>query len=70
VPASRVTEALVEDLRRILEANRGKAPVRVALQGDRGKTVLDLPGFAVTPNAAFLSDVKELLGARAIASAE
>ncbi|MGH3389984.1 MAG: DNA polymerase III subunit alpha, partial [Actinomadura sp.] len=67
----RVDHGLVADLKRILQAHPGNAPVHLQLLrvGSRKGLLLDLDRFSVEPSSAFHGDIKSLLGATAIASA-
>lgn len=66
----RINQGLIADLKRILQAHPGKAPVHLQLQraGRRKGVVLDLDQFTVDPSSAFHGDIKSLLGAAAISS--
>ncbi|MBC6457097.1 DNA polymerase III subunit alpha [Actinomadura sp. HBU206391] len=66
----RISHGLVTDLKRILEAHPGNAPVHLQLlrPGSRKGLLLNLDQFSVDPTSAFAGDLKSLLGATAIAS--
>jgi DNA polymerase III subunit alpha len=64
VRADRVTPGLTAELKRILQAHPGKAPVHMNLTrpGRPGRLLLNLAGFSVEPGSGFMADVKSLLG--------
>ncbi|MEV4255302.1 DNA polymerase III subunit alpha [Spirillospora sp. NPDC049652] len=67
VAEPRVTLRLVRELKHVLTAHPGSAPVHMLLRRRGAKDVLfDLPAFKVAPGPAFAADVKSLLGAQAI----
>jgi DNA polymerase-3 subunit alpha len=66
VPAPMVTPDFVAELKRILVLHQGKTPVQLKLTGKTPYLCL-LPDFPVVPNGAFMSEVKGLLGAEAVA---
>ncbi|MCG5220632.1 DNA polymerase III subunit alpha [Streptosporangium sp. KLBMP 9127] len=67
IQESRLNSRVVGELKHILTTHPGRAPVHVRLhrQGAKG-LLLNLQPFRVTPDPAFYSDVKALLGAGAI----
>ncbi|WP_067453046.1 DNA polymerase III subunit alpha [Actinomadura macra] len=71
VAESRVTLRLVRDLKQILIAHPGPAPVHLLLRRRSGATdvLFDLPDFRVAPTPAFYGDVKPLLGPQPASSA-
>ncbi|WP_433464023.1 DNA polymerase III subunit alpha [Spirillospora sp. CA-128828] len=67
VPTERLNTETVLELKRILKAHPGDAPVHLAcmMPGGRGK-LYNLEFFQVKPGSAFFGDVKSLFGASAI----
>ncbi|WP_052357365.1 DNA polymerase III subunit alpha [Actinomadura welshii] len=66
VHEDRLTLQLVRDLRQILTAHPGRAPVHLHLHRHGPKSVLfDLSPYQVNPGPAFHSEIKALLGAKA-----
>ncbi|MGW0484157.1 DNA polymerase III subunit alpha [Nonomuraea sp. NPDC003214] len=67
IQESRLNARVVSELKHILSAHPGRAPVHVRLhrQGAKG-LLLNLQPFRVAPEPAFYSDVKALLGPGAI----
>jgi DNA polymerase III subunit alpha len=60
----RVQAQLVADLKRVLDAHKGRTSVHVRLRGDGQRvTLLDLKGCTVEPSGALLGELKGLLGA-------
>src|SRR5262249_49613429 len=69
VSEARVDRDLVDELKRILTAHPGKAPVHLRLQPQRpgGKALLlNLERFHVDSTPALYGDIKSLLGAGSI----
>jgi DNA polymerase III subunit alpha len=64
VRADKITPDLTAELKRILQAHPGKAPVHMNLTrpGRSGRLLLNLAGFSVEPGSSFMADVKSLLG--------
>lgn len=69
VREDKVTHELTAELKRILQAHPGDAPVHLRLTkpGGRKSLVLDLTQFSVDPNTSFMGDIKSLLGSAAVA---
>jgi len=67
VPASRLTETLVSDVKRILEAHPGESSVLVHVEDGRRTTVLRLgPHFCVNAGNALHAELRVLLGADSV----
>jgi DNA polymerase-3 subunit alpha len=66
----RINRELVADLKRILKAHPGKAPVHLQLQrfGNQKCLLMDLDQFTVEPSTSLYGDIKSLLGASSIAT--
>ncbi|MCL6422035.1 DNA polymerase III subunit alpha [Brachybacterium sp. JHP9] len=63
VPAVRFSQRVAEDLRGVLEDNRGPSEVRLRLQEPGRTTLMQLDArLAVTPSAALYASLKALLG--------
>jgi DNA polymerase-3 subunit alpha len=63
VPAARFTQRIAEDLRGVLEDNRGMSEVRLKLQEPGRSTLMELDRrLAVSPSAALYASLKALLG--------
>jgi DNA polymerase-3 subunit alpha len=64
VREDRITPELAAELKRILQAHPGKAPVHLNLTrlGRPGRLLLNLAMFSVEPGSSFMADVKSLLG--------
>jgi DNA polymerase-3 subunit alpha len=60
----RITPDLAAELKRILQAHPGKAPVHMSVTrpGRTGRMLLNLASFSVEPGSSFMADVKSLLG--------
>jgi DNA polymerase-3 subunit alpha len=60
----RITPDVTAELKRILQAHPGKAPVHMSLTrpGRTGRMLLNLTSFSVEPGSSFMADVKSLLG--------
>ena len=60
----RITAEITEELKRILQAHPGKAPVHMSVTrpGRTGRMLLNLTSFNVEPGSSFMADVKSLLG--------
>ncbi|MEV0350096.1 DNA polymerase III subunit alpha [Nonomuraea sp. NPDC050680] len=70
VQEARLNLRIVQELKLILTAHPGRAPVHVRLHRRGAKGVLlNLEPFKVAPESAFYSDIKALLGAGAIGGA-
>ncbi|MGH3164922.1 MAG: hypothetical protein ACRDN0_03380, partial [Trebonia sp.] len=70
VREDRITRDLAEELKRVLKAHPGKAPVHMSLTrpGRNKRLVLNLAPFSVEPGSSFMADIKQLLGPTCIAS--
>jgi DNA polymerase-3 subunit alpha len=70
VREDRITPDLAQELRRVLRAHPGRAPVHMSLTrpGSGRRLVLNLAPFAVEPGSSFMADIKQLLGPTCIAS--
>jgi DNA polymerase-3 subunit alpha len=67
VPASRLTETLVGETKRILEAHPGDSAVLLHVEDGRKTTVLRLgAGFCVDAGNALHAELRVLLGADAV----
>jgi len=67
IPASRLSEALVAEVKRILEAHPGDSGVLLHVDDGRRSTVLRLgPGFCVDGGNALHAELRVLLGADAV----
>jgi DNA polymerase III subunit alpha len=64
----RITPDVTAELKRILQAHPGKAPVHMSLSrpGRTGRTLLNLTWFSIEPGSSFMADVKSLLGPSAV----
>jgi DNA polymerase-3 subunit alpha len=64
VREDRITVDLAAELKRVLQAHPGKAPVHMNLTrpGRSGRMLLNLTLFSVEPGSSFMADVKSLLG--------
>lgn len=63
MPTYKATEAVVTDLRDVLNTHRGNSEVRLALQGDSKVEVMGLPvHLRVNPTPSLFGDLKVLLG--------
>jgi DNA polymerase-3 subunit alpha len=60
----RITADVTAELKRILQAHPGKAPVHMSVTrpGRTGRMLLNLTSFSVEPGSSFMADVKSLLG--------
>jgi DNA polymerase III subunit alpha len=60
----KITPDITAELKRILQAHPGKAPVHMSLTrpGRSGRLLLNLALFSVEPGSSFMADVKSLLG--------
>jgi DNA polymerase-3 subunit alpha len=60
----RITPDVTAELKRILQAHPGKAPVHMSVTrpGRTGRMLLNLTSFSVEPGSSFMADVKSLLG--------
>ncbi len=60
----RITPDVTAELKRILQAHPGKAPVHMSVTrpGRIGRMLLNLTSFSVEPGSSFMADVKSLLG--------
>ena len=60
----RITADITAELKRILQAHPGKAPVHMSVTrpGRAGRMLLNLTSFSVEPGSSFMADVKSLLG--------
>jgi DNA polymerase-3 subunit alpha len=69
VATSRVTRPLVEELREVLRSHPGKTPVHLRMESGGARAVVMALGdeFMVEVTGAFMGDVKQLLGASAVA---
>jgi DNA polymerase-3 subunit alpha len=65
----KITADVTRELRRILQAHPGGAPVHmhVIQPGNPQPVRMRLPGFAVDPGRGFMADVKSLLGPTSVA---
>jgi DNA polymerase-3 subunit alpha len=68
VAENRITQTTTAELKRILRAHPGEAPVRLQLQrpGGRKGLLIDLEWFQVQPSSAFFGDLKSLFGAGSV----
>jgi DNA polymerase-3 subunit alpha len=67
IPASRLTETLVAEIKRVLEAHPGESAVLLHVEDGRRTTVLRLgPGFCVDGGNALHAELRVLLGADAV----
>ncbi|HWG00316.1 MAG TPA: DNA polymerase III subunit alpha, partial [Trebonia sp.] len=71
VREDRITQELADELRHILRAHPGQAPVHMSLTrpGRSGRLLLNLTRFRVEPGSSFMADVKSLLGPASVSSA-
>ena len=69
VREDRITSGLTDELKRILQAHPGKAPVHmnVSRPGRPGGTRLNLTMFSIEPTNSFMADIKSLLGPTSVA---
>jgi DNA polymerase-3 subunit alpha len=69
VREDRITPDLTDELKRILQAHPGKAPVHmnVARPGRPGGTRFNLTLFSIEPTNSFMADIKSLLGPTSVA---
>ena len=60
----KITQDVTAELKRILQAHPGKAPVHMSVTrpGRTGRMLLNLASFSVEPGSSFMADVKSLLG--------
>jgi DNA polymerase III subunit alpha len=60
----RITADVTAELKRILQAHPGKAPVHMSVTrpGQRRRMLLNLASYNVEPGSSFMADVKSLLG--------
>jgi DNA polymerase-3 subunit alpha len=60
----KITPDITAELKRILQAHPGKAPVHMSVTrpGRTGRMLLNLTSFSVEPGSSFMADVKSLLG--------
>jgi DNA polymerase-3 subunit alpha len=60
----KITPDVTAELKRILQAHPGKAPVHMSVTriGRTGRMLLNLASFSVEPGSSFMADVKSLLG--------
>jgi DNA polymerase III subunit alpha len=60
----KITPDITAELKRILQAHPGKAPVHLSVTrpGRTGRMLLNLEWFSVEPGSSFMADVKSLLG--------
>jgi DNA polymerase III subunit alpha len=60
----KITPDITAELKRILQAHPGKAPVHMSVTrpGRTGRMLLNLERFSVEPGSSFMADVKSLLG--------
>ncbi len=64
VPASRLTEAFLAEIKRVLEAHPGESPVLIHVEDGRRTTVLRLgPAFGVSGGNGLHAELRVLLGA-------
>jgi DNA polymerase-3 subunit alpha len=67
IPASRLSETLVAEIKRLLEAHPGESPVLLHVEDGPRTTVLRLgPGFCVTAGNGLHAELRVLLGADAV----
>ncbi|WP_329521134.1 DNA polymerase III subunit alpha [Spirillospora sp. NBC_01491] len=68
IAESRVTEPATGELRRVLKAHPGEAPVHMLLRrhGGRKNVLMNLEPFQVQPGPALFGDLKSLFGAGAV----
>jgi DNA polymerase-3 subunit alpha len=64
----RITPDITAELKRILQAHPGKAPVHMSVTrpGRTGRMLLNLAAFSVEPGSSFMAEVKSLLGPSAV----
>jgi len=68
VSHTKINPESVRELKRILRAHPGDAPVHLAYMQHAGRGKLfDLAEYQVQPSSAFFGDVKSLFGASAVA---
>jgi DNA polymerase-3 subunit alpha len=69
VREDRITSGLTDELKRILQAHPGNAPVHmnVSRPGRAGGTRLNLTMFSIEPTNSFMADIKSLLGPTSVA---
>jgi DNA polymerase III subunit alpha len=60
----KITPDVTAELKRILRAHPGKAPVHMSVTrpGQKRRMLLNLAAFSVEPGSSFMADVKSLLG--------
>ena len=60
----KITADMTAELKRILQAHPGKAPVHLTVTriGSKRRMLLNLAAFSVEPGSSFMADVKSLLG--------
>ena len=68
VRSEKITPDLVEELKRILQAHRGKTPVHLQLTKQTGANAVrvNLPLFPVDPSPGLMGELKSLFGQAAI----
>jgi DNA polymerase III subunit alpha len=68
VTEDRFTKNVIAELKRILIAHPGEAPVHLELRrhGGRRNLLIDLPKFQVAPGPSFFGEVKSLFGAGSV----
>jgi DNA polymerase-3 subunit alpha len=65
----RINDALAAELKRILQAHPGNAPVHLRMDRiGRKSTLINLTWFSVDPNSSFMGDIKSLLGSTSIST--
>ena len=64
-PRQQVTPELVAELKRALKAHPGDVPVRLLMTGHRKDILFEL-GYRISPDTEFASEIKTLLGPRAL----
>ena len=63
VREEKITGDVVAELRRVLQAHPGEAPVHIEVTSPGSRRVrYNLPAYAVEPSNSFMADVKSLLG--------
>lgn len=67
VPATRLSNSVVENLKLVLTNHPGSAPVYIHMTADGGEKVLRVgPEHNVEPRSALFAELRELLGPQAI----
>ncbi|GIV00778.1 MAG: hypothetical protein KatS3mg014_2393 [Actinomycetota bacterium] len=66
LPAESCTQAVLAKLRSLLEAHPGRSPVKVRFVSSQGVTPLEVGAYRVTPTEGLLSELRLLLGPRAV----